>query len=82
MIFLKHMGHMKRGTQTFKQERQTVTKYALATIYVQLQIWIIIVQLSKIPKIPGIIWLVIELDRDIMLTNIFTKFGKDWMKTV
>jgi len=28
------------------------------------------------------IWLVIELGRDIMLTNIFTKFNKDRMKTL
>ena len=27
------------------------------------------------------IWQVIELDRDIMPTNIFTKFDKDQMKT-
>jgi len=29
----------------------------------------------------GGIWLVIELGRDIMPTNIFTKFNKDLMKT-
>jgi hypothetical protein len=30
----------------------------------------------------GEIRLVIELGRDIMPTNIFTKFDKDWMKTL
>jgi len=31
--------------------------------------------------VPGRIWQVIELGRDIMHTNIFTKFDKDQMKT-
>jgi hypothetical protein len=31
---------------------------------------------------PWAIWLVIELDRDIMVTNILMKFGDDPMKTV
>jgi len=32
--------------------------------------------------VPGVFWLVIELGRDIMPTNIFTKLNKDWMKTL
>jgi len=32
--------------------------------------------------VPRGIWLVIELGRDIIDTNIFTKFDKDWMKTL
>jgi len=32
--------------------------------------------------VPLGIWLVIELGRDIMPTNIFTKFDKDRMKTL
>ena len=32
--------------------------------------------------VPGGIWQVIELGRDIMPTNIFTKFDKDRMKTL
>jgi len=32
--------------------------------------------------VPGGIWLVIELGRDIMPINIFTKFDKNWMKTL
>jgi len=32
--------------------------------------------------VPGRIWQVIKLGRDIMPTNIFTKFDKDWMKTI
>jgi len=31
--------------------------------------------------VPGGLWLVIELGRDIMPTNIFTQFDKDRMKT-
>jgi len=32
--------------------------------------------------VPGGILQVIELGRDIMPTNIFTKFDKDWIKTL
>ena len=32
--------------------------------------------------VPGGIWQVMELVSDIMPTNIFTKFDKDWMKTL
>jgi len=32
-------------------------------------------------RVPGGIWQVIELGRDIIPTNIFTKFGKDRVKT-
>jgi len=33
-------------------------------------------------EVPGGIWQVIELGRDIMSMNIFTKFDKDLMKTL
>ena len=33
-------------------------------------------------KVSGWIWLVIKLDRDIMASNIFSKFSEDRMKTV
>jgi len=32
--------------------------------------------------VPKGIWQVIEIGRDIKPTNIFTKFDKDWMKTL